>query len=150
MLTLTKFATSMHLYLSHWTLLWQQNLYMKSHCTLIIETRRPASADWTARRQFQATGQPVSRTQASDAMTSRLPRYEGSVCNAGASNAAWSLCVQISREQSYPFQYIHSTRKAIDCATTLPVSFAADFLSFIVEIVQKTTNLGNLSPFWGS
>ena len=39
-------------------------------------TRRPASADKTARRQFQATGQPVRRTQASDAMTSRLPRYE--------------------------------------------------------------------------
>jgi len=38
------------------------------------QTRRPASADRTARRQFQATGQPVSRTQASDAMTSRLPR----------------------------------------------------------------------------
>ena len=37
---------------------------------------RPASADRTARRQFQATGQLVSRTQASDAMTSRLPRYE--------------------------------------------------------------------------
>jgi len=33
-------------------------------------------ADRTARRQFQATGQPVSRTQASGAMTSRLPRYE--------------------------------------------------------------------------
>ena len=43
-----------------------------------MSTRRPASADRTARRQFQATGQPVSRTQASDAMTSRLPRY----CNA--------------------------------------------------------------------
>jgi len=41
-----------------------------------IGTRRPASADRTTRRQFQATGQPVSRTQASDAMTSRLPRYE--------------------------------------------------------------------------
>jgi len=39
-------------------------------------TRRPASADRTARRQFQAISQPVSRTQASDAMTSRLPRYE--------------------------------------------------------------------------
>jgi len=39
-------------------------------------TRRPASADRTACRQFQATSQPVSRTQASDAMTSRLPRYE--------------------------------------------------------------------------
>ena len=39
-------------------------------------TKRPASADRTARRQFQATGQPMSWTQASDAMTSRLPRYE--------------------------------------------------------------------------
>jgi len=28
----------------------------------INRTRRPASADRTARRQFQATGQPVSRT----------------------------------------------------------------------------------------
>ena len=39
-------------------------------------TRRPASADRTACRQFQATGQPVSQMQASDAMTSRLPCYE--------------------------------------------------------------------------
>jgi len=29
-------------------------------------TRRPASADRTARRQFQANGQPVSRTLADD------------------------------------------------------------------------------------
>jgi len=41
-----------------------------------FKTRRPASADRTACRQFQTIGQPVSRTQASDAMTSRLPRYE--------------------------------------------------------------------------
>jgi len=40
------------------------------------KTRRPASGDRTARRQFQATGQPVSQTQATDAMTARLPRYE--------------------------------------------------------------------------
>jgi len=40
------------------------------------EGQHPLSADKTARHQFQATGQPVSRTQASDAMTSRLPRYE--------------------------------------------------------------------------
>ena len=39
-------------------------------------TRRPASANRTAHRQFQATGQPVSRTQASDTMTSWLPCYE--------------------------------------------------------------------------
>jgi len=42
-------------------------------------TRRPASADRTACRQFQATFQLVSRTQASDAMTSRLPRYEAKI-----------------------------------------------------------------------
>ena len=40
------------------------------------ETRRLASADRTVRHQFQATGQPVNRTQASDAMTSRLPCCE--------------------------------------------------------------------------
>jgi len=42
----------------------------------VAGTRRPASADRTARHQFQATGQPVSRTQASDTMTSWLPRYD--------------------------------------------------------------------------
>jgi len=52
-----------------------------------------------------------------------------------------------------PCQYIDTTRNAIDCATTLPLAVflqwndAADFSSFIVEIVQKTKNLGNLSPF---
>ena len=50
-------------------------------------TRRPASADRTVRRQFQATDQPVSRTQAIDAMTSRCRIMRRSVCNAGASNA---------------------------------------------------------------
>jgi len=51
-------------------------VYIAYTCTMLSLTRRPASADRTARRQFQATGQLVSRTQASDAMTSRLPRYE--------------------------------------------------------------------------
>ena len=51
-------------------------LLLTSPIRCINCTRRPASTDMTARRQFQATGQPVSRTQASDAMTSRLPRYE--------------------------------------------------------------------------
>ena len=56
----------------------QHKLDTKSHTHIIMQfiTRRPASADRTARRQFQATGQPVSRTPASDATTSRLPRYE--------------------------------------------------------------------------
>ena len=50
---------------------WQRSIFARK-----VETRRPASADRTACCQFQATGQPVSRTQASDAMTSRLPCYE--------------------------------------------------------------------------
>jgi len=43
-------------------------------------TRRPASTDRTACRQFQATGQPVSRTQASDAMTVTAAALSGKVC----------------------------------------------------------------------
>jgi len=60
----------------------QHNPFLFTKCaqlvihSISVKTRRPASADRTARRQFQATGQLVSRTQASDAMTSRLPRYE--------------------------------------------------------------------------
>jgi len=38
-----------------------------------------------------------------------------------APNGVRSLCVQISRERSYPWQHIDTTRKAIDCATTLPL-----------------------------
>jgi len=70
----------------------------------VFITRRPASADSTARRQFQATGQPVSRTQASDAMTSRLPRYESKCVQRRYFQCGLSLCVQISRERSYPSQ----------------------------------------------
>ena len=67
-------------------------------------TRRPASADRTACRQFQATGQPVSRTQARDAMTSRLPRYEAK-CVQRTCFQRWSVpCVQISTVRSYPLQ----------------------------------------------
>jgi len=84
-------------------------------------TRRPASAERTARRQFQATAQPVSRTQASDAMTSRLPRYEAKCVQRRCFQCGSVLCVQISREQSYPCQNIDTVRKAIDCATTLPL-----------------------------
>jgi len=57
--------------------LYGQSAVSYFSCTVNSKwTRRPASADRTARRQFQATGQPVSQTQASDAMTSRLPCYE--------------------------------------------------------------------------
>ena len=54
----------------------QSNSMYRSRVASCRNTRRPASADRTTRRQFQATGQPLSRTQANDAMTSRLPRYE--------------------------------------------------------------------------
>jgi len=64
--------------------------------------KKAASADRTARRQFQATGQPVSQTQASDVMTSRCRTMRQSMFNAGASNAGRSVCVQISMERSYP------------------------------------------------
>ena len=95
-----------------------------SASTVRDRTRRPSSAHRTARRQFQATGQPVSRTQASYAMTSRLPRYE-------------AKCVQRRCFQcgSFPLRsdikgtelprankYIDITRKALDCATTLPLT----------------------------
>jgi len=49
-------------------------------------------------------------------------------------------------------QYIDTTRKVVDCTITLLLqffiywNFAADFSSCIVKIVQKTTNLGTLSP----
>jgi len=45
-----------------------------------------------------------------------------SVCNAHTSNGCRSLCGQMSRERSYPCQYIDTTRKAIDCTTTLPLT----------------------------
>jgi len=70
------------------------------------------------------------------------------VCNARASNGGRSLCVHISRNGANPCQYIATTRKAIDFATTLPQTvfynetFVADFSSFIVEILRKTINLG--------
>ena len=52
------------------------------------------------------------------------------MCNAGASNVGRSLCVQISRERSC--QYIDTTRRAIDCATTLPLTV------FVYETLQQT------------
>ena len=65
-----------------------------------VFTGKPASVDKTARRQFQATGQPVSRPQASDAMTSRLPRYEAKCVQRMCFQWGSVFCVQISRERS--------------------------------------------------
>jgi len=83
-------------------------------------TRRPASAERTVRRQFQATGQPVSQTQASDAMTSRLPRYEAKCVQCRCFQwVSVPLRSDIKGTGATPCQYIDTTRKAIDCATTL-------------------------------
>ena len=76
-------------------------------CIVLKKTRRPASADRIARRQFQATGQPVSRTQASDATQ---------VLSIGVSPFAF----RYQGKGATPCQYIDTTRKAIDCATTVP------------------------------
>jgi len=86
-------------------------------------TRRPASAVRTARRQFQATGKPVRRTQASDAMASRLPRYEAKCVQCRC--FPWGsvpLRSDTKGTELRDSQYIDTTRKAIDCATTLPLA----------------------------
>jgi len=84
-----------------------------------VKTRRPAYADRTVRRQFQATGQPVSRTQASDTMTSRLPRYEAKCATQVLSMRVGAFAFRYQGNGTTPCQYIDTTRKAIDCATTL-------------------------------
>jgi len=53
-------------------------------------------------------------------------------------------------------QYIDTTRKAIDCATTLPLTdlynetLQQTFRPLLSKLSKKTTNLGTLSPFSGS
>jgi len=72
------------------------------------------------RCQFQATGQPVRRTQASDAMT-----YVTAAARWGEGCATQVLPIGVGpfafRYQgngAIPCQYVDTTRKAIDCATT--------------------------------
>jgi len=94
------------------------------HVTPAI-TRRPASADGTARRQFQATGQPVSRTQSSDAVTSRLPCYEVKCVERRCFQwGSVPLHSDIKGTELPPVNILipGTTRKAIDCATTLPLT----------------------------
>ena len=121
-------------------------------------TRRPASADRTARRQFQATGQPVSRTQASDAMTSWLPRYEakcvqcryfnwGSVPlrsdNKGTELRPANILIPLERQlialQLWlcHWQFLYNE--------TLQQSFRP-----LLSKLSKRRHLRNLSPFWAS
>jgi len=88
------------------------------------EGQHPLTGHRAANLRLLAIGQSVSRTQASDAMTSQLPRYE-------------AQCVQRRCFQSGPVPLrsdikgtvlspaniiIDTTRKAIDCATTLPLA----------------------------
>ena len=76
--------------------------------TVYMQTRRSASADRTARRQFQATGQPVSRTQASDAWRHGCRAMRRSVCNAGASNA-----FRYEGNGATPCQYIDALERQL-------------------------------------
>jgi len=98
----------------------------------MINTRRPASADRTAHRQFQATGQLASWTQASDAISHGCRAMSRSVCNAGASNAGRSLCIQISREWSspLPIYWYHSK------GNWLRYNFAADSF-YIMKLCSR-------------
>ena len=100
----------------------EKNVPQKQKNVKQRKTRRPASADRTARLQFQATGQPVSRTQASDAMTSRLLRYEA---KCGGTQVlpmrVGPFAFRYQGNGATLSQYIDTTRKAIDCATTLPL-----------------------------
>jgi len=88
----------------------------------LLFTRRPASADRTARRQFQATGQPVIRTQASDTMTSRLPRYEAKCATQVLPMRVGPFAYRYQGNGATPCQYVDTTRKAINCATTSPLT----------------------------
>jgi len=100
----------------------EKNVPQKQKNVKQRKTRRPASADRTARLQFQATGQPVSRTQASDAMTSRLLRYEA---KCGGTQVlpmrVGPFAFRYQGNGATLSQYIDTTRKAIDCATTMPL-----------------------------
>jgi len=120
------------------------------------KTRRPASADRTSRCQFQATGQPVSRTQASDAMTSGLPRYEAKCvqCRCFQTRSVL-LRSDIKGTELPPANILIQLERQLIALQLCRWEFlynetSADFSSFIVEIVQKTTNLGTLSLFWRS
>ena len=75
----------------------------------------------TARRQFQDTGQPVSRMQTTDAMTSRLPCYEAKCVQL----VSWSLTslfstnMAISETKGQGWKVIRTQwRKASDILTS--------------------------------
>jgi len=79
-----------------------------------------------------------------------------SVCNAGASNPGRSLCVQISREQSYPlpiyWYHLKGNWLRYNFATDIfyTMKLCSRLLVLYCRNCPKDANLGNLSPFWGS
>jgi len=119
-------------------------------------TRRSADADKTARRQFQATGQPVTERRLVTQWRHGCHAMRPSVCNAGASNAGRSLCVQIARERSYPLPiyWYHSK------GNWLRYNFAAGSF-YIMKLCSrlfvlyclncpKDDKFRYFTPFWGS
>ena len=149
-------------------LYWVKNIFTKNRYMIYtftlsqwnisaVHTRRPASADRTARHQFQATGQPVSRTQASDAMTSRLPCYEAKCVQRrcfqwglvplrsdikGMELPPDNILIPLERQlialQLCRWQFLYNETLQ---QTSRPL---------LSKHVWKTTNLGIWSPFWGS
>jgi len=75
-----------------------------------MQTRRPASADRTARANFRLLANQWAKRRLVTQWRHGCRAMRRSVCNADASNAGWSLCVQISRERSYllPIYWYHS------------------------------------------
>ena len=57
-----------------------------------------------------------------------------SVCNAGASNGGRSLSFRYQGNGATSFQYIDTIRKAIDCATTLPLTV---FIKLIMKLCSR-------------
>ena len=127
------------------------------HFMLFSDKQRPASADRTARRQFQATGQPVSQMQVSDAMTSRLPRYEAKCvqrrcfqCGSvplrsdikGTELPPANILIPLERQlialQHCRWQFLYNE------------TLQQTFRPLLSKLIWKTTNLGIWSPFWGS
>jgi len=128
-----------------WLLVCSWNLVS---CCTTIRTRRPASADRTACANF--------RLLANQWAERRLVTQWHHSCRAMRRSACNNSCFQCG---SVP---LRSDIKGTELRYPLPIhwyhskgnwlryNFAADFSSYIDEIVQKMTNLGNLSPFWGS
>ena len=115
----------------------RQTLDHSTYCTMQMQrsvpTRRPASADRTARSQLQAilANQWADRRQVTQ-WRHGCRAMRRSVCNAGDSNAGRSLCVQISRERSYPLPiYWHHSK-----GNSLRYNFAAESF-YIMKLCSR-------------